>query len=379
MDPRFTDMWLLSREKTAAYRGNAFELAVRTVVRSLPGGRAKEVPLAFTMASGGQTIAIENAGLGVDLNAYRPGVNVELLYDLGVNIFDLRLFHPGRWEYGNWQYKQDPTFEPYLNRLVKLPGATIGGYGVLNLWLDEEMGYKSPLDPNVELMKLYVKNYIDQLHYVCWDNEVYQCYKNGNPNTVITQVNHVKCLQNVMAQTLKEIKRFSDGSYRIPEHYTAMWFVRQYGGEPMKVYLNNTIPESQTGNLPFLPWIAWLPQVFNESFEKPQDLYMKLITPNGVQENSYLRLQSEVIATKWQCSWHLKGPWSPDVGIDCSITYNPRTLSGYKIAHNIPTGTKPPDDPEEPPKPPEDTELQARVAKLETWAKSVQVTPFSGL
>jgi hypothetical protein len=158
-----------------------------------------------------------------------------------------------------------------------------------------------------------------------------------------------------------------------------MWFVRQYGGEPMKVYLNNTIPESQTGNLPFLPWIAWLPQVFNESFEKPQDLYMKLITPNGVQENSYLRLQSEVIATKWQCSWHLKGPWSPDVGIDCSITYNPRTLSGYKIAHNIPTGTKPPDDPEEPPKPPEDTELQARVAKLETWAKSVQVTPFSGL
>lgn len=341
LDPRTDDMWWAARQKTAAYRGTPWEVFTRTFSQSLPGAATRKVPF---------QILTEGRGMGVDLNTYRPNVNVEMLADMGVKVFDLRSFCPGRWEFDNWAYYQDGTFEGYYTRLMALRAKgydiTIGGYGVYNPWLDETNGYKSPNEPNTLMMKLYLRNF--PCDYYMWDVEVGECAKGSNLHNGITGVNLVLGLSRCMQQTLDEMPHWPGNNYpRIPEMYSANWYLKQWGGDPMKVWLENMLKD--TSNLPFLTWFAWVPQIFSGTYAKPTDLYDLLLTPNGVQEDAYLHLRSEPLVEKWQCSWTLKGPWSPNVGIDTSLTYGLcARYDRYKYFHNIPAAVTPP----EPPQPP---------------------------
>lgn len=325
------DLWWEARQRTAQYRGDLPERAYTWVTRSLPGLPTKTVPMQIISAG---------RGMGVDLNLYRKKVNVKMLFDLGVRIFDLRLFGPTYWWYDNWKYEQDETFEGYYQQLVDLPEAIIGAYGVYNPWLDEEAAYKSKIDPNVEYMKLYAKNY-PGIHYHTWDVEVGTCTKGANKNNGITGTNLALGLSNTMNQTLREMPKFANGNPRIPELYSATWFLKQYG-DPIKLFLEHA--NADPANPQFIQWLAWLPTVFNGTYTTPSELFDKVITPNGIQENAYLRIGAAQLAGKWQCTWTLKGPWSPDVGIDASLTYGPcAQLSQYKYLHNITAATPPPE------------------------------------
>lgn len=335
VDPRTTDMWWYSRQKTAQYRGELPERFIRWVTQSLPGLRTKQVPIGI------RGFGATASGYGVDLNKYRPKVNVEMLYDMGIRIFDLRMFGPTQWVYNDWKYEMDVTFPDYYTRIRKLPDAIIGGYGVHNAWMDEESGYTSNPDPQVTLLKLYAKNF--PCDYYTWDDEVGQCYKNGNPNTIITGVNLTKSIANVLRQTLEQMEKWPNRYFKIPERYGANWFDKQYGGDTLLVWMDSN--QKDPSNLWFLNWKAWIPTTFSQTFPTPQALFDKVIIPNGVQENAYLRYGSGPLAVKWQCTWNMLGPWCLDgKGIDASITYGlGAALSDYKYLHNMPVAVPPPD------------------------------------
>ncbi len=327
------DKWLQARARTQEYSKKFPENLIRWVTQSLPGRATKTIP--FQILTAGR-------GLAVDLNKYRANVNVKMLYDLGVKIFDLRLFGPTYWVHNDWRYQQDASFESYYKILRPLPDVVLGGYGVYNPWLDEETNYTTPIDPNVEYMKLYFKNF--PCDYYTWDVEVGEETKSTNLHNVITSINLVKGLSRTMRQTMDEMPKWPNGYPRIPEMYSANWFLKQYGGDPMKIWLENTLRD--TTNLPFLTWLAWLPTVFSGTYQKPQDLFDAEITPTGVQEDAYLHLRSEPLASKWQLTFTLKGPWSPDVGCDASITYGlAADYQKYRTLHNIGTVVTPPQPP----------------------------------
>jgi hypothetical protein len=360
------DLWWAARQKTAQYKGTLPERFITWVTRSFPGRATKRVPM---------SIITEGRGLGVDLNKYRTGVDVKMLADLGVRIFDLRLFGPTVWLFNQWGYQQDATFEGYYKILSDIPDVLIGAYGIYNPWLDEDNSYNSPLDPNVEYMKLYAKNYT-KIHYHIWDVEVSTCTKGSNTKNGITSVNLAKGLSKTMQQTLKEMPIFTENKYpRIPEMYSAQWYLRQYG-DPIKVWLENTLKDP--ANMPFLQWLAWLPQTFSDTYQKPTDLFDQLITPNGVQENNYLHMGNEPLASKWQCAFTLKGPWSPNAGIDCSITYGPGAqLTQYRYLHNIPEVVTPPPPPPPPPPPDPDTDPDPGTVAID-WEK-IRVASHAGI
>lgn len=318
------DLWKEARDKSAAYRDNIFIRVIAWIIRLFfPGKQVMGFGTAESL-------------MMVDLNKYRPNVNVELLIDQGVRLFGLRVIGPTQWIYGNWKYEVDCTFVPYherIRRYAKEKGVKVWilGYGVHNAWMNEEGNYLG-LDPQVTMLKEATRNHECDLY--CWDDEVGECWKNGQ-NTIITPTNLVKSISICMEQTLKEMERNSDGSYKIPVHYSANWFMKKYAWAQYQSWLDNAGADPQ--NRRFLTWRAWLPVVYSEVFQAIRALFDKVFTPTGIQENNYLKMGSEPCADLWQLTFTAKGPWEPNLGCDASISYGlSTTLTQFAQNANLP-------------------------------------------
>lgn len=302
--------------------------------------------------------------LMVDLNKYRPGANVELLIDQGVRLFGLRVVGPRRWVFGDWQDEVDATFVPYYERIrayAKQKGVVVWilGYGVHNAWSNEDNDYNG-IDPQLKLLKEATRNHLCDLY--AWDDEVGTCWKNG-AETPITANNLVRSISLLMEQTLVEMERHPGGAFKIPVHYSANWFMKRYAPLQYQTWLDNAARDPAQRR--FLTWRAWLPQVFSEAFATIRELFNKLVTPTGVQENAYLRMGSEPAADLWQCTFTAKGPWEAQLGIDASISYG-QSAGWLDFARNanlpITIPQPPPDVP-----PPSGT-LQEQIDELQVHA-----------
>lgn len=352
------DLWQESRKKSAAYQSTWWILLLSAIWRVL--FPKKRLPMFGTSAR----------AMAVDLNKYRPDVNVELLIDQGVRVFMLRVGGPTRWVYGAWAYEVDVTFVPYYERIrkyAKEKGAKviIIGYGVHNAWANEVNNYQG-LDPQVRWLKEATRNHIcDQYS---WDDEVGECWKDGK-ETTITGVNLVKSISICMDQTFLEFEKHPTGLPKIPVHYSANWFMKKYAALQYQAWLDNN--NRDTGARRFMTWRAWLPTVFSVTFLLISELFDKLLTPTGIQENAYLRMGSELAADWWQFTFTAMGPWcgpQSKGGIDASVSYGPSaTLVQYFQNANIPFGTEPPQDP---PKDPPVGDIAVRLAALESSDKA---------
>ena len=337
------DLWWEAREKSSKFRGSWYLRLLLWFV-----GLFFKIPLEVKRFGAGQSVWC------VDLNKYRPDVNVEMLIDQGVRVFMLRVGGPTQWVYGNWKYEVDTTFVPYYTRIrtyakQKNVVVWIVGYGVHNAWANEETGYTGP-DWQVQWLKEATRNHLCDLY--CWDDEVAKCWKNGM-ETTITATNLVKSIQNVMEQTWLEMERWSNGLHKQVIHYSANWFMKTYALLQYQTWLDNTNRDINTRHL--MTWRAWLPTVFSEVFQLIGDLFTKIISPTGIQENSYLRMGSELASDLWQCTFTAKGPWCgplSQAGIDASISYGPSAvITEFIYNANLPTTQTDPEDPGEEPEP----------------------------
>lgn len=325
------DLWWEGRLKSAKYRGNIIERVATTAAKTF--GLIRPVPLSLGL------VGFETGMMMVDLNKYRPDVDVELLIDQGVRLFGLRVMGPTRWVYANWAYEVDKTFVPYYERIRAYAAAKgvrvyILGYGIHNAWSNEEGNYLG-LDPQVKMLKEATRNH--QCDLYCWDDEVATCWKD-NKETTITPTNLVRSIKICMQQTKDEMERWPDGSYKIPVHYTGVWFMKQYAPAEYRTWKDNA--SADPANRHFLNWYAYLPYTFKEVWANISMLFDKLPTPTGLQENAYLKIGgNEPPADLWQCTFTAKGPWSPDLGCDASITYGlSRKAVDFVRNANLPLG-----------------------------------------
>jgi hypothetical protein len=338
------DLWWEARQENQNYRGSWLINMLSKI------GRVVVKPPSLMQRFG----TLESV-MAVDLNSYRQNVNVELLIDQGVRVFMLRVTCPGRWEYGNWQYFVDSTFTGYHKRIrdyAKAKGIAVWivGYGVHNPWSNEESGYNG-LDPQVTMLKEATRNH--QCDIYCWDDEVAECWKNGG-NTVMTPTNLVKSVSICMEQTFNEFERNIDGTHKMVMHYSANWYMKKYASSGYTVWLDNANKDVNSRHV--LTWRAWVPTVFSTGFDLIRTFFDQWIVPTGIQENSYLRLGSNLAADFWQGSFTAMGPWCPkktdgtyQFGIDASISYGPSaTLAEFIYNSNltqVTTDTTPPSAP----------------------------------
>ena len=338
------DLWHEAREKSSSYQGNIFWLVFFQLLRWLFPNKFRPVDIiGFGSA---QSLWC------VDLNKYRPDVNVEMLIDQGVRCFMLRVGGPTRWVYANWTYEIDSTFVPYYERIrayAKQKGVVVWiiGYGVHNAWANEEGNYLG-LDPQVKWLKEATRNHLCDAY--CWDDEVGTCWKD-NRETTITPTNLVKSISIVMEQTWLEME-YADPVKRLRKmvvHYSANWFMQRYAKAQYQVWLDNNNRDVNTRHL--MTWRAWLPTVFTAVFALIGDLFAKVISPTGTQENSYLRMGSELATDLWQCTFTAKGPWcgpQSQAGIDASISYGPSaTIQQFAYNANLSLAVAPEPEPEE--------------------------------
>lgn len=324
------DPWWEARQMNAAYGGSRAINFASQLWRVVARPKAK--PQFGTLES----------VMAIDLNSYRPDVNVELLIDQGVRVFMLRVVCPGRWEYGNWQYFVDSTFTTYHKRIrdyAKAKGITVWicGYGVHNPWSNEQSGYNGP-DPQVALLKEATRNHL--CDFYSWDDEVAECYRNGG-NVVMTSVNLVKSISSCMEQTWSEFERNPDGTHKMVLHYSANWYMKKYAQEAYTVWLDNSNTDVNTRHM--MTWRAWVPVSISTAFDAIRAFFDKWIIPTGLQENAYLRLGSNLAADFWQGCFTTTGPWCPKkadgsyaYGIDSSISYGPSaTLAKFAYNANL--------------------------------------------
>jgi hypothetical protein len=330
------DLWWEARQKTSEYKGNIFLRAFVSVMKFLFPKRFQA--LTVRMFGTAQSLRC------VDLNKYRPDVNVEMLIDQGIRMFMLRVIGPTQWVYGAWNYQVDATFVPYYNRIrayAKLKGIVVWivGYGVHNPWMNEEGNYIGA-DPQVALLKEATRNHLCDQY--CWDDEVAKCWKNG-AETTITGTNLVKSISICMDQTYTQMEKNVSGLNKMPIHYSANWYMKTYGALQYQTWLDNGNKSVETRR--FMTWRAWIPTVFTEVFALISSLFDKVISPTGTQENSYLRMGSELAADLWQCTFTAKGPWCGPIsasGIDASTSYGPSsTITQYAYNANLPLTTEP--------------------------------------
>lgn len=357
------DLWIEAREKSAKWRGQWWVRLITWILYLLFPKRFK--PLDVMRFGTSQSLYC------VDLNKYRPDVNVEMLIDQGVRMFMLRVIGPTRWVYGAWNYEVDRTFVPYYERIrayAKLKGITVWimGYGVYNPWSNEQGNYTGP-DPQVRLLKDATRNHLCDLY--CWDDEVGTCWKDGKEVT-ITAVNLVKGLAACMEQTFLEMERWPSGLHKMVVHYSANWYMKKFALLAYQTYFDNN--NRDVKNRRFMTWRAWVPTVFTITFQNILDLFAKVLTPTGTQENAYLRMGSELAADLWQLSFTGKGPWcgpESQAGIDFSISYGPSaTVADFVVNANFPIGQTPPDDEEPPEELPDDLkELKETVAGIHAF------------
>lgn len=353
------DLWKESRDKSATYVGSWWIRLVSWILKVL--FPTKFFPVQSMRFGTSQSV------LCVDLNKYRPDVNVEMLIDQGIRCFMLRVIGPTRWVYGNWGYEVDATFVPYYERIrayakEKNIVVWIVGYGVHNPWSNEPSNYTG-LDPQVRLLKEATRNHLCDMY--CWDDEVAECWKDGK-NTVMTGTNLVKSISICMEQTFYEMELWQIGLHKMPIHYSANWYMKKYAQAQYQVWLDSNNRDVNTRR--FLTWRAWLPTTFTEVFQLITDLFAKVITPTGIQENNYLRMGSELAADLWQCTFTAKGPWCgplSQAGVDASISYGPSAgLTEFIYNANLPiTQTEP--DPEDPGEEPDPEPIGDYVTKLE--------------
>lgn len=367
-DYKARDLWYESRQKSREYKGEWLVRLISFILRLLFPKRYKSLTATY--------FGTDQSVLCVDLNKYRPDVNVEMLIDQGIRVFMLRVGGPTQWIYANWKYEVDATFVPYYNRIreyAKLKNIKVWiiGYGVHNPWSNEEGNYIGK-DPQVTWLKEATRNQICDLY--CWDDEVGECWKDSR-NTTITGVNLVKSVSRCIQQTWDEFERHSNGLQKPVLHYSAAWFINKYAKADYTNWLDNSNKSVDTRIL--MTWRAWLPTVFTETFSLITLLFDKAISPTGIQENSYLKTGSGLSADFWQLSFTAKGPWcgpKSASGIDASISYGPsNTLTKFIYNANLPV-TEP--EPEEPDDPGTIEELTGKVTKLVAWAKTVSVSPF---
>lgn len=331
------DIWWENRQITANMQQSKLASAVNWMVRTLTPSKPKFMD--------------GNSAMMVDLNKYRPDVNVELLIDQGVRIFMLRVGGPTAWVYGAEKYEVDVTFVMYYERIrahAKLRGIKVFiiGYGVYNAWANEQSNYTA-LDPQVTWLKEATRNH--QCDQYCWDDEVGETWKDGKV-TVITGINLIKGIRKCMEDTFNEMERFPNGDYKIPLHYSADWFMDKYASTGYTDWLDAVNNDVRSRHI--MLWRAWLPLTFNAVYETVKEIFIRCISPTGLQENAYLRRGSGLPADAWQFTFTGKGPWLGPLskaGIDMSTGYaQSATLAQYAYCANwvlidpIPP-TEPPD------------------------------------
>lgn len=326
------DLWLESRTYTAQLQQKWWIKLFSFLARLFRLG--KYFPL---MPFGG-----DSSVMCVDLNKYRPDINVELLIDQGVRVFMLRVGGPTVWSYEAERYEVDSTFVPYHERIrayAKKKGVVVWiiGYGVHNYWANEVNNYNGP-DFQVKWLKEATRNH--ECDAYCWDDEVDHTWKDGK-DTYITAPNAIKSIAGCMEQTFQAMERNPDGSYKMIVHYSANWFMKKVNQTGYAVWLDNN--NSDINNRHMTTWRAWVPMIFSEVFAAIGDLFAKVLTPTGLQENAYLVLGSGLKADFWQLCFTAMGPWcptdpatgKPKYGIDVSTSYGPSaTLSKMAFCHN---------------------------------------------
>jgi hypothetical protein len=325
------DPWWEARQVSAEYSGSRFINTVSSVVSKIFG--RKLLPQYGTLES----------VMTVDLNSYRPDINVEMLIDQGVRVFMLRVICPGRWEFGNWQYFVDSTFTLYHKRIRDYAKAKnikvwIIGYGVHNPWMDEDYGYNSPVDEQVKMLKEATRNHLCDMY--AWDDEVAECWKNGQ-NTIMTPVNLLKSISRVMSQSWTEFERNPDGTHKMIVHYSANWYMKKYAQTGYTVWLDNANKDVNTRTM--MTWRAWIPLTISGAYDTIRMVFDQFINPTGIQENNYLRLGTNLAADIWQGCFTATGPWCPKktdgtykYGIDASISYGPSaTISQFVYNANL--------------------------------------------
>lgn len=365
------DLWKEARDRSASYRGAWLVRALSWILHLLFPKRFKD-PMIFTFGIAGERL------MCVDLNKYRPDVDVEMLIDQGVKVFMLRVGGPKAWIYPT-EFVVDDTFVPYYTRIrayAKLKGVIVYiiGYGVHDAFAGEEGNYVG-LNPQVKWLKEATRNHICDLY--AWDDEVAKIWKSTREVT-ITSSNLVKSISQCMDQTWTEMERWPTTGYnKMVVHYSANWFMKTYAPGEYQAWLDRA--DADIDNRRLMTWRAWLPTVFSEVFALISQLFDKVITPTGVQENAFLRMGSELAADLWQCSFTAKGPWcgpQSASGIDVSIGYGPSaTITDFIYCANLPE--QPPDEPPPPPPPP-DGDLAQKVA-ANTAAIAVLETQMAGV
>ncbi len=326
------DLWLESRNYTSQLQERWITSFPSKVARFFrPGNYPPLMPF------GG-----DSSVMCVDLNKYRPDINVELLIDQGVRVFMLRVGGPTVWMYSNEKYEVDFTFVPYYERIrayAKKKGVVVWivGYAVHNYWANEINNYNGP-DYQVKWLKEATRNH--ECDAYCWDDEVDHTWKD-NKDTYITATNAIKSIAGCMEQTFQEMERNLDGSYKMVVHYSANWFMKKVNQAGYAVWLDNNNSNILTRHM--TTWRAWVPNIFTEVFATLGDLFTKVLTPTGIQENAYLVLGSGLKSDFWQFSFTAMGPWcptdpatgKPKYGIDVSTSYGPSaTLSQMAYCHN---------------------------------------------
>lgn len=336
------DLWWEARQHTAELQDEVGKPGLfKMISMSLPG---KPVVQSLAAANLGRA----NAALAIDLNHYRPNRNLKAFRDAGVDIFILRIGGPTRWVDGNWGYKIDATYKPYLEQCDRIGvlGQTIG-YIVHNPFESYTINGATGETIHTELIDDWTSGgYMPQAF--CYDHEVATAWRSTGAEIKATNYNLVKSLEVNTDNTYKKFKRAVG-------IYTARWFTNANAPSEHTIYFDNVNkPESAGGPGKQRPmWWAWYPPTENTTYTNLQNALEKLLVPTPDQIMKLLQQGSYSLADLWQFTSALKlaggmlDGSNDTAGVDGSVSLNSLTecLAAWGLK---PIGTAPNEPPVEP-------------------------------
>lgn len=249
-------------------------------------------------------------GLIIDLNKYRPDRNLKEYLDAGVDGFIFRIGGPEQWIEGNFRYREDPTWRPYMEQADKLgiPRDRIGGYIVHNASEDWRLEH----DVHIDLLNQWTSGgYMPG--YLMLDHEVNYYYR-GSEKIIVTPYNMVNSLQSVMTKMYKKFRKAT-------LLYSARWFYNSAGLAEHTTLLDNVNGPSTGKQWPMV--YAWyLTQYATKTYTNLRKAIEDLPIPTGDQVGAYLQCGSYSLWDLWQFTDRLK-LGADKQGVDANVTRMP--------------------------------------------------------
>jgi hypothetical protein len=265
----------------------------------------------------------------IDLNRYRVR-ELKAYLDAGVDGFIFRIGGPSQWVEGDYRYKEDETWRPYLEQADKcgVPRDRIGGYIVHNPFED----WRLAQDIHLDCLNQWTSGGYQPGYYIL-DHEIATCWRGASKITA-TPYNVVASLNAVTDKIAKQTRR----PVMI---YTARWFTNSNGPAEHVTFLDN-INRPEVGKQRLL-WYAWyLTQYDTKTYASARQAISDLPTPTGDQVGKLLQCGSYSLWDLWQFTAKLKITGDAQ-GVDASVT----RLSADAFWAQVGASTGP--EPEQPP------------------------------